>query len=101
MEEIIKFANWKLLVRERQKLGKHLDLAKKPKIIWNMKVTEIPIIAATLGNIPKNLEKELEGLDMHEMIEAPDHSTTENIKKSTGELRRLVITKTQVKAIGY
>ena len=49
--------NPQAMIKESKKLDKYLDLARELKILWNMKVTVIPIIVVTLRIIPKNMEK--------------------------------------------
>ena len=49
-------------LKEDEKRDKYLDLARKLKNLWNMKVTVIPIVVGALGTIPKELVKGLEDL---------------------------------------
>ena len=45
---------------KNEKWDKYLDLARKLKMLWNIKVTVIPIIIDALGTFPKGLVKGLE-----------------------------------------
>ena len=48
--------------KENEKRDKYLDLARKLKTLWNMKVTATPTVIGALGMIPKILGKEQEEL---------------------------------------
>ena len=50
-------ATLQLKVKDCEKLGKFLILSLKLKMLWNMKVTVIPIVVGPLELLPKNLEK--------------------------------------------
>ena len=56
-------------LKESEKVNKFMDLARKLKNQWNMKVTVIPSGTGTLGIIAKNLEKRLRELELKERIE--------------------------------
>ena len=58
--DFVGFADYWQKLKEYEKLDKYLDL----KMIWNMKVVVIPIIAGALGTIIKGLEKRLKKLEM-------------------------------------
>ena len=49
--------NHKLWIKEKDNINKYLDLAREPKQIWNMQVTEIPIVIDALETVPKGLEE--------------------------------------------
>ena len=40
-------------MKEIEKADKYVDLPRKPKKLWNMKVTVISIVVGTLGMNPK------------------------------------------------
>ena len=48
--------------KESEKGNRYLNLARKLKKLWNMKVTVIPIVIGMLKTIPKELVKGLEDL---------------------------------------
>ena len=48
---------------------KYLDLARKLKKLWNMKVTIVPIVIGTLGTITKGLLKGQEDLKVGGRVE--------------------------------
>ena len=54
----------RVMIKESEKRDKYLDLARKQKKTWNMKVMRIPIVIGALGIIPKVFVKELEDLEM-------------------------------------
>ena len=45
-------------IKESEKLDKYLDLARKMKKLWNMKVTVISIVVGALGTFPQKSGKE-------------------------------------------
>ena len=51
------------------KIDKYLDLAKEQKMLWNVKMTVIPIVNGALGTVPKDLEKRLEEFEIRGRIE--------------------------------
>ena len=52
----------------------NLDLARKLKKLWEMRVTVIPVVISAYRMFPKSLERELEELVIGERIETI-HST--------------------------
>ena len=62
-------ANHKIKLKECEKKDKYLDLAKKLKKLWNMKVTIISIVISTFGTATKGLLKGLEDLDVGGRVE--------------------------------
>ena len=50
-------------------MDKYLDLARKLKKLWNMKVTIVPIVICAFGTITKGLLKGLEDLEVGEQVE--------------------------------
>ena len=43
--------------KEIEKIEKYLDLARELKKVWNIKVTEVPLVVGVLGTPAKALEK--------------------------------------------
>ena len=44
-------------MKECEKRGKYLDLARELKKLWNMKVTIIPFVIGAFGTVTKELLK--------------------------------------------
>ena len=57
-------ADHKIKLKENEKKGKCLDLARELKNLWNVKVTIIPIVIGALGTVTKGLFKRLEDLEV-------------------------------------
>ena len=57
-------ADNRINLKENEKKGKYLDLARELKKLWNMKVTIVPIVIGALGTITKGLLKGLEDLEV-------------------------------------
>ena len=55
-------ADLRMKIKESSQINKFLDLAKELTTVWNMKVTEIPIVFGVLGMVSKALENNLEEL---------------------------------------
>ena len=51
--------DYRVKMKEGEKLVKYLDLAEELKKLWNVKVKVIPIVTGTLETIYKNLGKKL------------------------------------------
>ena len=51
-----------------QKKDKYQDIAKELKILWNMKVTFIPIASGALGTVIKGLVQGLEDLEIRRWV---------------------------------
>ena len=62
-------ADHRIKLKECEKKDKYLDLARKLKKLWNMKVTIVPIVIGALGTITKGLLKGLEDLEVGERVE--------------------------------
>ena len=56
-------------MKESEKKDKYLDLARKLKKLWNMKVTIVPIVIGAFGTITKGLLKGLEDLEIGGRVE--------------------------------
>ena len=82
-------------MKESEKRDKYLDLAwelKKTKL-WNIKVTVIPVVVATLGTITEGLVKRQEDLEIRGRVETIQTMIKigQNTK-SQGNLKRLAVT---------
>ena len=56
-------------LQESEKKDKYLDLARKLKKLWNMKVTVIPIEIGALGVVTKRLILGLKNLEIRWQVE--------------------------------
>ena len=56
-------------IKEIEKRDKYLDLAREIRILWNMRVTVIPVVTGSHGTVSKGLERELEELKIVGRIE--------------------------------
>ena len=72
-----------------EKKDKYLDLARHLKKLWNVEVTNIPIVIGALGTVTKRLIKGLEDLEIIGRVETIQ---TTAILRSTGILRRVLET---------
>ena len=45
-------ADYRVKIKENEKRNTYLDLAREQKMLWNMKVTVIPVIIGALRTIP-------------------------------------------------
>ena len=90
-------ADHTIKLKESEKKDKYLDLAQELQILWNMKVTIIPIEIGAFGTVTK----ETGGLGGYRISgNHPNYSIIENgqnTEKSPGDLRRLAVTQTPVK----
>ena len=57
-------AEHRIKLKECEKRDKYLDLARKLKRIWNMKVTIIAIVIDAFGTVTKGKVKSLEALEV-------------------------------------
>ena len=62
-------ADHRVKIKENEKREKYLDLVRKLKISWSMKVTVILIIIGALGMIHKGLRRLLEELEIGRQAE--------------------------------
>ena len=94
-------ADHRINLKECEKKNMYLDLGRKLKRPWNMKVTIVPIVIGAFGTISKGLLKGLEDLEIDgwgETIQMT--SITENghnPETGRGDLSRLVVTQILVK----
>ena len=89
-------ADHRINLKESEKKDKYLDLDRKLKKLWNMKVTIVPIVIGALGTVTKGLLKGLEDLEVGGRVETIE-KTAFNPETSPGDLRRLAVTQTPVK----
>ena len=71
---------------KRKLRDKYQDLAREIKILWNMKVTVIPILIGAFGAIPKGLTKGIKDLEIRSQEETIQ---TTALLKSVRILRRV------------
>ena len=94
-------ADHRINLKECEKKDKYLDLAKELKKLWNMKVTNVPIVIGAFDIITKGLLKGLEDLEVGGTgRDYPNDSIAENGQNpemSPGDLKRLAVTQTPVK----
>ena len=70
--KIVDFAvpvDHRIILKESEKKDKYLDLARKLKKLWNMKVTIVTIVIGALGTIIKGLLKGPEDLEIGGRVE--------------------------------
>ena len=90
-------ADHRVKIKESVKRDKYLDLARKLRKLWNLRVTIIPIVIGALGTIPKGLKKDSGKVENRGMNrDNPDYCIIE-IGENTGDLKTLAATKTLVK----
>ena len=82
-------ADHRIKLKECEKRGKYLDLARQLKKLWNMKVTIIPIVIGAFGTVTKGLLKGLEDLEVGRRLEAVQ---TTALLKTARILRRVLET---------
>ena len=56
-------------IKENEKIGEYLDLAREMRKLRNMRVTVIPIVISALGMAPKGLVRGLEVLEIGGLME--------------------------------
>ena len=52
-------ADYRVKLKENEKMDKYLDLTRELKKLWNMRVKVIPVVVGALGTVLKNLETRL------------------------------------------
>ena len=85
-------ADYREKLKESEKMDKYLDLARKLKKLWNMKVTVISIVIGALGTVTKGLIKGIEDLEIGG--DNPNYCIAEiaqNTVKSPVDLRKLIV----------
>ena len=76
-------------IKENKKRDTYLDIARKLKKLWEMKVTVIPIVIGAFGTIPKGLVVGLEELEIEGWAETIQ---TTALLRSARVLRRVLET---------
>ena len=79
----------RIKLKECEKKDKYLDLARKLKKLWNMKVTIIPIAIGAFGTVTEGLLKGLEDLEVGGRVETIQ---TTALLKTARILRRVLET---------
>ena len=91
----------RIKLKESEKKDKYLDLARKLKKLWNMKVTFMPNAIGTLGIVNKAMDTRTGKLGNKKTCgHQPNYciiGTSQNTQKSPGDLRRQAVTQTPVK----
>ena len=62
-------ADHRVKLKESEKKGKNLDLGRKLKKLWHMKVTVIPIATGALCTVIEGLVQGLEDLEIRGRVE--------------------------------
>ena len=62
-------ADHRIKLKECEKKDKDLDLARELKKLWNMQVTNVPIVIGAFGTVTKGLQKRLEDLEVGGRVE--------------------------------
>ena len=78
--------------KNKTKTDTYLDIARELKILWNRKVSVIPIAFGIFGTVNKGWERGLEEVEIRGRIETIQ--TTEdgqNTEKCPGDQRRLAV----------
>ena len=91
-------ADHRVKLKESEKKDKYLDLARKLKKLWNIKVMMIPIVIGALGIAIEGLVQGLEDLEIRG--DHPKNSIIEisqNTGKNPEDLRRIAVTQTTVR----
>ena len=87
-------------IKENEKKDKYLDLVRKFKKLWNIKLTVISIVIGALGTIPKVLVKGVGRVrNRRTSRNHPNYCIVkigQNTEKSSGRLRRLGVTQNLV-----
>ena len=58
----------RIKLKECEKKNKYLDVTRKLKKLWNMKVTIIPIVTGAFGTVTKGLLKGLETIQTRALL---------------------------------
>ena len=82
-------ADHRIKLKESEKEGKYLDLARELTKLWNMKVTIIPIVISAFGTVTKGLLKGLEDLEVGGRVETIQTTT---LLRTARILRRVLET---------
>ena len=89
-------ADHRLKLKESEKKDKYLDLAWELKKLQNTKATVTSIVIGALSKVSKGLIQGLKDFEIKGRVETIQTTVFlkigQNIKKSPGDLRRLVLT---------
>ena len=55
-------------IKENEEVEQYLNFARELKLLWNMRVREIPIIVDMPRTVPRSLKKRLKELDIKKKI---------------------------------
>ena len=88
-------------MKESEKKGKYLDLARKSKKLCNIKLTLMPILTGALDTVPDGLLKGVEDSEIRGRVETIQTSTPLKSARilSPGDLRKLTVSLTSEKTI--
>ena len=93
-------ADYRIKLKEFEKKGKYLDLARELKKLWNMKASIIPIVIGAFDSYWSVIKGPGGFGSWRTRGDHPNDSIIEgsqNTEKSTGDLRRMAVTQTPVK----
>ena len=62
-------ADHRVEMKGREKREKYQELARELQILWNKRVTVIPIVIGALGTVPKSLKNRLDQIGIRTKIE--------------------------------
>ena len=79
----------RIKLKKCEKKDKYLDLGRELKILWNTKVTIIPIVIGAFGTVAKGLLKGLEDLEVGGRMETIQTTT---LLRTARILRRILET---------
>ena len=82
-------ADHRIKLKECEKREKYLELPRELKKLWNMKMTIIPIVIGAFGRVTKGLLKDLEDLEVGNLVETIQ---TTALLKTARILRRVLET---------
>ena len=83
-------------LKECEKKDKYLDLARwLKKMLWNIKVTVVPIVIGAFGTVTKELSKGLEDLEVGGRVETIQTTALQHNEKSYEDLGDLLSLKLQ------
>ena len=85
--------DYRIKLKESEKMDEYLDLARELKKLWNMKVSIVPIVIGSFDTVPGGFGSWLTSGNH------PNNSIIEdgeNTAKSPGDLRRLAVTQIPV-----
>ena len=94
-------ADYRVKIKESEKIDKYLDLSRELRKQWKLRVTLIPIVIGGRWTVSKSFERGLAELKIRGRIgDNPNYcivSVSQNTEKSPGDQKRLAITQDPVK----